>query len=403
MSGSSSSPLRYLLVTMDGGGNQGPMFGLGQQLQAAGHVVVVAGFASQQTRVQQAGLTFALLEQAQTAFGAAVGAIMQAGGEPDLGVVVQHCLCSAPAMLHDVPALMAEHRTDRLLVDELMFSTLAMVEAKGLQSSSYAVLHSPPHAVFPADGSGFAAMALPAINMVRGALQLPALTHPLQMFAWCGAQEFGGHRALVTSVRELDPTPERLQPNTFAFLGLRTETFAKPADDWQAGAGWKADDARPLVLVSFHTTPMFNQRSRIDRSLQALADPAPYRVLATTSTVDVTGLLAPSNAVVKAFVPHLHVLPAASVVVTHAGHGTVLSALAHGLPLLCLPNPVADQPALAQRVSELGAGLQLDGETATAEEIRAAVDALLTDAKYRNAAQGLAKAIAAASSQPLSC
>ena len=45
---SDSSPLLYLILTCDGAGNQPPVFGIGQQLQAAGHSVVVAGFSSQQ-------------------------------------------------------------------------------------------------------------------------------------------------------------------------------------------------------------------------------------------------------------------------------------------------------------------------------------------------------------------
>ena len=399
----SASPLRYLVVTVDGGGNQPPVLSIAQQLQDAGHTVIVAGFASQQQRVQQANLTFALLTQANGAFMSAVTALMAAGQKPDLGVVVQHCLCSAPVIQHDVPGLMAEHRIDRLLVDVLMFSCLAMVEAQGLQSRSYVIVHSSPHAIFPADGSGFSAMALPAVNMVRGAVQLPPLTNVLDMFRWCGAAEYGGRRALTTSVEALNPTPDLLPPNTFDFIGQRRVKQPLAQEDWQAGTGWKADDPRPLVLVSFHTTPVFDQRSRVERTLQALADPAPYRVLATTSAVDMTGLTVPANAVVRPFIPHEEVLPAVSVVVTHAGHGTVIAALSHGLPLLCLPNPVADQPALGQRVSQLECGLTLDGETATPEEIRAAVDQLVSESRFRTAAQKLVPVIAAASKKPLLC
>ena len=412
-SSSSSTPLRYLIVTLEGAGNQPPMFGIGQQLQQAGHTVIVAGFGSQQERVKRAGLQFALLEQSNAALMAAVGASLaipfsmqqqQAGGkQPDMGVFVQHCMCSAPLIQHDLPALLKQHNIDRVILDMLMFSAIALAEADpSLQAKSYVILHTAPHAVFPADGTGFGAITLPAVNMVRAALQLPPLTNTIDIFAWCAKQQ-GGPRGLVTSIEQLDPTPELLPANTFDFIGQRGETHPAPTDDWQAGAGWKADDSRPLILVSFHTSAMLDQRSRIQRTLQALADPAPYRILATTSTVDTTDLAIPANAVVRPFIPHHHVLPHVSAVVTHAGHGTVLGALEHGLPLLCLPNPMADQPVLAARISQLGAGLALDGESASVEEIRGAVDVLVKDGRFREAARGLAKSIKEASNKPLLC
>ncbi|MGH3094485.1 MAG: glycosyltransferase [Streptosporangiales bacterium] len=72
--------------------------------------------------------------------------------------------------------------------------------------------------------------------------------------------------------------------------------------------------------------------------------------------------------------------------VTHAGHGTLAASLAHGIPIVALPNPAADQPALAARVAELGAGVALDGEAATPTEIRAAVDTVLASGSYSAAA-----------------
>ncbi|TDC52875.1 hypothetical protein E1281_18515 [Actinomadura sp. KC345] len=94
--------------------------------------------------------------------------------------------------------------------------------------------------------------------------------------------------------------------------------------------------------------------------------------------------------------PHDAVLPEASVVITHAGHGTVSAALTHGVPMVCLPNLAADQPALAQRVAELGAGIVLDGDAATPPDIAGAVRTVLGDTAYRDNARRLAEVIKAA-------
>jgi hypothetical protein len=57
----------------------------------------------------------------------------------------------------------------------------------------------------------------------------------------------------------------------------------------------------------------------------------------------------PPNGVVTAFVPHVRGFPHGATIVSQGGHGTVMKALAHGLPLVCLPLCGA-QPAVAARV-----------------------------------------------------
>jgi hypothetical protein len=73
------------------------------------------------------------------------------------------------------------------------------------------------------------------------------------------------------------------------------------------------------------------------------------------------------------------------------------ASLAHGVPLVSLPNLAADQPALAARVAALGAGRVLDGESASPDDIADAAATVLADPSYVAAARRLAKAVAAAS------
>jgi len=83
----------------------------------------------------------------------------------------------------------------------------------------------------------------------------------------------------------------------------------------------------------------------------------------------------------------------AALVVTHGGHGTVLRALAHQLPLLVVPHG-RDQADNAARVAERGAGLVLPRTAATAA-LRSALHALLSEAKFSEAARSLGSAVAA--------
>ena len=148
-----------------------------------------------------------------------------------------------------------------------------------------------------------------------------------------------------------------------------------------------------MVLVSFTTTGLWDQSGRIRNTLEGLAG-EPVRVLVSAAQSMDLGLI-PDNAAIRPFVPHQQVLDGAALTITHAGHGTVAASLAHGVPLVALPNPAADQPFLAARVQGLGAGLALDGDAGPAA-IRTAAREVMTKPSYAAAAAGLAVAIKAA-------
>ena len=80
----------------------------------------------------------------------------------------------------------------------------------------------------------------------------------------------------------------------------------------------------------------------------------PVRVLVTLGpALDPSGFFkAPDNVRLEKFVPHRAVLPHAAAVVSQFGLGTVMKALAHGVPLVCIPL-VGDQPENAARVQAL--------------------------------------------------
>lgn len=84
-------------------------------------------------------------------------------------------------------------------------------------------------------------------------------------------------------------------------------------------------------------------------------------------------------------------MSSAAAVVTHGGHGTVSTALAHGLPLLCLPLG-RDQPYISDRVQTLGAGLRLD-PTSSPAAIRQGLSRLLDEPSYGARAVRIATAM----------
>jgi UDP:flavonoid glycosyltransferase YjiC (YdhE family) len=78
--------------------------------------------------------------------------------------------------------------------------------------------------------------------------------------------------------------------------------------------------------------------------------------------------------------------------VAHGGAGTTLGALAHGVPLLVVPQG-ADQWSNAERVVAAGAGRTLLREEFSVAAVRDGVDALLTEPSYRACAEKIGEEI----------
>ena len=72
--------------------------------------------------------------------------------------------------------------------------------------------------------------------------------------------------------------------------------------------------------------------------------------------------------------PHDELLPRASLLVGHGGHGTTLAALAHGVPVLALPlDATSDQPRMGRAVARAGVGVTMSRRAEPAE-IRRAIE-----------------------------
>ena len=167
-----------------------------------------------------------------------------------------------------------------------------------------------------------------------------------------------------------------------------------PPDDeeppWLARLG----DA-PLVYVTLGTVFNLESGDLFARVLAGLAA-LPVNVVVTIGNEldpEELGLL-PEHIHVERFIPQTTVLPHCSAVVSHGGSGTVIGALAHGLPQVVIPMG-ADQPFNARRCDELGVAEVLDPIAAGPESVRASVARVLSEPRYRAAAERMAREIAA--------
>ena len=363
---------RFAFATWDGGGNVPPAVGVAQELVSRGHDVLFIGYEIQRKRFEAQGFKFNALRRS------GLFDIYRAG-EPAqrvAGLIDNVWACSEH--LDDVPDALAGNSPDVLVVDFMMQGALASADRLAVPVAVLA--HSSIAGLIPPPESPMGAARLAATNRLRATAGLAAMTRLNE--AWVG------YLTLVTTIPALDPAAAGAA-SCVRYVGPLFERFSDAPWD----SPWDADDDRPLALVSFTTTRLWDQSGRIRNTLEALAG-EPVRVLVSApQPLDVGPV--PANAAVRGFVPHEVVLPSATVTVTHAGHGTVAASLAHGVPLVALPNPAADQPFLAATLQRLGAGLALDGDSPP-EAIRTAVQEVTRRPSYASAARGLGDAIRAA-------
>jgi len=130
----------------------------------------------------------------------------------------------------------------------------------------------------------------------------------------------------------------------------------------------------------------------MQRVVDALALLAVRGLVTLGPALDPAQFKAPSNVRLEAFVPHSAVLSHAKGMVTQCGLGTVMKALAHGVPLVCIPL-VGDQPENAARVVVHGAGIRLKRD-ANSEQICSAIQRVLTQPGFGESARRLAEILA---------
>jgi UDP:flavonoid glycosyltransferase YjiC (YdhE family) len=147
---------------------------------------------------------------------------------------------------------------------------------------------------------------------------------------------------------------------------------------------------RPLVYVTFGT--VFNDSEPLRRVVEGVRDLDVSVVVTVGPGGDPEVLGAqPGNVRVARFVPQDDLLPHCAAVVSHAGSGTFLGAVAHGLPQVCVPQG-ADQFLNADAAVCGGIGSSVAADPA---EVRRALKQALTDSRPRFAARRVQSELAA--------
>jgi UDP:flavonoid glycosyltransferase YjiC (YdhE family) len=348
--------VRALLTFAGGIGHAAPLVPVARALAAAGHAVAFSGRARVADELRAQG--FAVFADPPHDDGSppeGIAPLLEPSAEREDRVLREGFAGDgARRRAAIVLALCAEWAPDVVVCDELDFGGMIAAERAGV-----------PHACVLVTAAGsfvrpaVVSAALDVVRREHGLAPDPGVTMP--------------SRHLV-----LAPCPPSFRDPAFPLPatahGLRPATFERTAGP-------------PTLLFTLGT--VFNRESGdlFDRVLAGLRD-LPVDVIATVGRNLDPGRFGtqPAHVRVERHVPLRDVLPRCDLVVGHGGSGTVLAALAAGIPSVVLPIG-ADQPHNAARLEAVGAGVALDALRATPGAIGEAVLHVLREPGYRVAAQ----------------
>lgn len=175
--------------------------------------------------------------------------------------------------------------------------------------------------------------------------------------------------------------PRANLPPTFAYAGAfgtgEGDPFTLPPSD-----------GRPTAYCTLGT--LQGSRTSLFAKVAAACERAGVRLVLTHGRRADPRKLArlPGNPLVYDWIEQRHVLRQVDLVICHGGMVTVLDTLSAGVPMLVMPLAF-EQPGIAARVAQSGAGLMLS-HRAPAGAIADAISRLLTSGTFRARAQELA-------------
>ena len=200
--------------------------------------------------------------------------------------------------------------------------------------------------------------------------------------------------ALVTGQYTINSMPPSLRLEAdLSYLPLGYVPYGGPASvpEWL----WRPPE-RPRVALTMglSTASWAGHTVRFQEILDGLSD-LDIELVATLppETHDQFDEI-PDNVRLVSYVP-LHALaPTCSVIIHHAGFGTLCTTAMNGVPQLIVPWD-ADGPAMARRVAAQGAGTAMHPGQLSAETVHDRLVALLSESRFQRAADRLREEMAA--------
>jgi UDP:flavonoid glycosyltransferase YjiC (YdhE family) len=359
--------MRILFGSWPGYGHLLPMVPLIREAQRGGHDVVVSSGSDMAGLIGQLGVTahgsgvtraesYARMPDQTT--------ISELPPEQQAGFAARHLFgAGAVDRAQDVRELMDTWRPDIVVHDTLE-----------LGSPTAAAMHGIPHVTHGygpmVPGTTRFAAAIGSAVTDAGLPDPTAAVFAAPYLDICPPGLRGAEPNPWTTIYALRPSPGEIEPD--------------------ATVPWEFSDLPHADTVYLTLGTIMNQAAAVFRAVIEGCARWPVNLVVTTGPgfdPDVLGPLPPAVRTAP-FLPQAAVLPRCRAVVSHAGAGTMLGALCHGLPQLCLPQGT-DQPFNTAALLPTGAALALQPNEITADAVAEALGRLLDEPSFGQAANRL--------------
>ncbi len=390
----------FLITCMPAAGHVAPLLPLATRLRARGHTVLWHAGQDYAEQVTRTGAEFLPFHDAPDFAAIPVEPDPGARGPAAaLSVLRRLWIDRIAGQVADYERILRARPVDAMIVDMCSIGAATLRERGG---PPYATLGINPLVTSDPEIPPFASSRPPATSAL-GRMRNRAAHRFTRLFMRRLNALLNAERARL----DLPPLPRgrdlsdllrspllHLQPTTLAFeyprRGLEPQVHfvgplipAPPADpalpDWWG----ELDGSRPVVHVTQGTVAT-DPTALVGPTLDALAGHDDRSALVVV-TGEVTGPV-PANARVARFLPHPLLLPKVDVMVSNGGYNGVLTALAHGVPLV-VAGRSEDKAAVCARVAWSGAGISLGTDRPSARQVGDAVRAVLRDPSYRDNAR----------------
>ncbi|MGO7042327.1 glycosyltransferase [Rhizobium acaciae] len=156
------------------------------------------------------------------------------------------------------------------------------------------------------------------------------------------------------------------------------------------------DGGRRIVLVTQGTIANTDFSELLEPTLAALAGCDDVLVVGTTGNRPLSNMRRPipANARLAEFIDFGELMPRLDLLVTNGGYGTVSQTLKAGVPIVAAGR-TEDKAEVGARVGWSGVGIEIPSQRPTVEELREAMDRVLSEPSYRQRAGEIAEQMSA--------
>ena len=395
-----------LVVTVEGGGNVPPIYGFARKLMETGHVITILSEPCMRKSVKELGASFVPYREH----------FLREDPKDDLFKDYNATLLKNPVfdtvmfgpaayVIDHTIELIKSRSIDLLVVDFLLFP--AVIAAKYMKIPVVILNHMPeilpgpnrpPGNMSLRPGHGFAFRLRdrilnklfnlklnefkPKLNKIMASLSMEPLRNTSDLI-------YNADLKLIQTLKSFD-IPIEPAPKNVRYTGPVLDD-----PDWAASKQWEnpwpEHKDRPIVVVAFSST-FQNQTKALQNCINALKDLPINGCVTLGPAMEDIELNCPENVIVMKSVKHSLLFPHTDLVITHGGHGTIIRALANGLPLIILPMG-RDQGDNAIKVELCNAGIKLSPKSSPGR-IRKAVEQILSNSMYKQNVQSMKKKIA---------